>query len=108
MWNLSIRDLSSCSIQINKKIEIEENKTFALRKRKPLHKSFAWRLCCLGSVQAKGFGLGRFGFVGSVRAWVHGFHRLSLSILLLGFVGLLLGSPLGSLPVFGFLLFLCL
>ena len=46
--------------------------------------------------------------MGSVRAWVRGFHRLSLSILLLGFVGLLLGSPLGSLPVFGFLLFLCL
>ena len=56
-----------------------------LRKKKPLHKSFSWSLYYLGSVQAKGFGLGRSGFMGSIPS-------LGLWVSPLGFVGLLLVS----------------
>ena len=59
-----------------KKRETKENKTLTGGRRKPLHKSFTWSLCCLGSVQVKGFGLGKFGFVGLVQAWVRGFVAL--------------------------------
>ena len=59
-----------------KRRETKENKTFTWGRRKPLHKSFTWSLCCLGSIQAEGFGLGKFGFVGLVQAWVRGFVAL--------------------------------
>ena len=81
VWNSSLFLLCTQKKK-KKKWETKENKTLTWGRRKPLHKSFTWSLCYLGSVQVKGFGLGKSGFVGLVPAWVRGF--------IVGFVGLLL------------------
>ena len=75
-WNSSLFLLCTQKKKKKKKRETKENKTFTWGRRKPLHKSFTWSLCCLGSIQAEGFGLGKFGFVGLVQAWVRGFVAL--------------------------------